>query len=62
MAIKEVWGFDPDEVMRSQKAFVLPERKQIETEDEAEMLDVECARLPFGADAQVYELKRLFRL
>jgi len=59
MGIKAVWGFDPDEVAKAQNAF---QRLTSEEEPEERGSLEKCAGIPSGADSQIYELRRVFRL
>ena len=59
MAMKAVWGFDPDEVERAQGR-LRPGAEGDESFYDA--LQERTARLPRDASSQVYELRRLFRL
>jgi hypothetical protein len=59
MSFKSVWGFDPDEASRAQRMF----RGELETDDFGYNADEErAARIPSDMYAQVYELRRMYRL
>ena len=59
MGIKAVWGFDPDEVVRAQKAF----QRMADQEEAAPDHELEqVVRMPVSVDAQIYQLRRMFRL
>jgi hypothetical protein len=60
VAIKAVWGFDPDEVAKAQArlrsaAAEGPTSSYRPTEENA-------ARIPPDAESQIYELRRIFSL
>ena len=57
MSFKSVWGFDPDEVSRSQE---LSEPNF--DESEYEPADQRLPSMPLDLDAQIYELRRMFGL
>jgi hypothetical protein len=57
MSFKAVWGFDPEEVMKAQQTS-RENREEPVAEDELDGLTV----TPYGDDAQIYELRRMFRL
>lgn len=59
MSFKAVWGFDPEEVMKEQRTF---QREADRVDPCAEDGFEDMAVAPFGDDAQVYELRRMFRL
>lgn len=59
MGLKEVWGFDPDEAAKAQNAFRGVSEAQSSPESVAENL---MARIPANVEAQIYELRRIFRL
>jgi len=59
MSFKDVWGFDPEEMARCEFA------EELETtQEEGSSNDSEhrTPRIPPQEEAQVYELRRLFRL
>jgi len=59
MSFREVWGFDPDSVMKAQ-GFV---QSQPELENFAySAAEERAARIPGDADSQIYELRRMYRL
>jgi hypothetical protein len=59
MSFKAVWGFDPDEVLQAQQyGLNLNHRETPEGIGPAE----ELVKTPVGPDAQVSELRRIFRL
>ena len=59
MSFKSVWGFDPDEASSVQRMF----RGELETDDFAYNADEErAAHIPSDVYAQVYELRRMYRL
>jgi len=59
MAFKAVWGFDPDEALRAQSL----RRSQCDTEDSMyNAAEEHAARIPLDFHAQIYELRRIFRL
>lgn len=59
MSFKSVWGFDPDEASNAQRMF----RGELETDDLAYNAEEErAARIPSDMYAQVYELRRMYRL
>jgi hypothetical protein len=59
MSFKSVWGFDPDEVIRSQE---LRRRESNIDEPEYEPADQRPPSMPLDVDAQIYELRRMFGL
>ena len=61
MSFTAVWGFDPDEVMRAQQLHRLQDQDQEEKSEEVDSAQ-EYLSIPAGADAQLYELRRMFRL
>jgi hypothetical protein len=58
MSFESVWGFDPDKVIQ---AVGLPP-SEIETEFTYSAEEQRAARIPSDLDAQVYELRRMYRL
>jgi hypothetical protein len=58
MSFEAVWGFDPDRVSQ---AVGLPPC-QIETDKFAYREEQRVARIPSDLHAQVYELRRMYRL
>ncbi len=60
MSFEAVWGFDPEDILRTQRAFHNAEEKSVVSEAEPDQ-EVEGVRMPSGFGAQVYELRRLFR-
>jgi len=61
MSFEAVWGFDPERVLQAQNLlqneFVLKAGK-----DQVEMGDgVQEVKIPESVDAQLYELRRMFR-
>jgi hypothetical protein len=67
MSFEAVWGFDPEDILRTQRAFHNAEEKSVVSEAELTQgqeipdQEVEGVRMPSGFGAQVYELRRLFR-
>ena len=64
MGFKAVWGFDPEEVVQARKAS-RPEADQRPGHEATPdlNLDVELGvKVPSGTAAQIYELRRMFRL
>jgi hypothetical protein len=62
MSFEAVWGFDPDEILKTQKAFHnAQEEPSVSEVEPAHDQEVEGARMPSGFSAQVYELRRIFR-
>jgi len=59
MAFKSVWGFDPDETA-SGKPEVTGETDVCDSA--YSLLEQQSARIPSDPGAQVYELRRMFRL
>lgn len=59
MSFEEVWGFDPDEAAKAQ-AFLGGEIAAGETSDNPG--EERAVRIPPDIDAQLYELRRIFRL
>jgi hypothetical protein len=58
MSFEAVWGFDPHKVIQ---AVGLPP-SEIETEFTYSAEEQRAARIPSDLHAQVYELRRLYRL
>ena len=59
MAFKAVWGFDPEEVMREQTEFQqLLNGTSLRSENGLD----EVMNFPSSADAQIHELRWMFRL
>jgi hypothetical protein len=58
MSFETVWGFDPDRVIQ---AVGLPP-SEIETEFTYSAEEQRAARIPSDLHAQVYELRRMYRL
>ena len=58
MSFEAVWGFDPDRVIQ---AVGLPP-SEIETEFTYSAEEQRAARIPSDLHAQVYELRRMYRL
>jgi hypothetical protein len=59
MSFKSVWGFDPDEVARAQDKL---RSKSDDLETSYGPVEQQAARIPTEVDAQIYELRRIFRL
>jgi hypothetical protein len=59
MSFQSVWGFDPDEVIRSQE---LSGRGPNVDESAYDPTDQFLAGIPLDVDAQLYELRRMFGL
>jgi hypothetical protein len=59
MSFQSVWGFDPDEVIRSQE---LKRRESNVDKSEYEPADQHIPNIPVDVDAQIYELRRMFEL
>jgi len=59
MSFKSAWGFDPDEALKTRDVFRGEPESDIfpYTADEQR-----AARIPVDAYAQIYELRRMFRL
>ena len=65
MSFEAAWGFDPEKVLRAQKLFEQVSDATTEGEkSEADLvaIDPQEARIPRGAVAQIYELRRMFLL
>jgi hypothetical protein len=58
MSFEAVWGFDPHKVIQ---AVGLPP-SEIETEFNYSAEEQRAARIPSNLHAQVYELRRMYRL
>jgi hypothetical protein len=58
MSFEAVWGFDPDKVIQ---AVGLPP-SEIETEFTYSAEEQRAARIPSDLHAQIYELRRMYRL
>jgi len=62
MSFEAVWGFDPDQVLKAQNLF----RKEFVRESGGDQGDLDDgareARIPLSDDAQLHELRRMFRL
>jgi hypothetical protein len=58
ISFEPVWGFDPDRVIQ---AVGLPP-SEIETEFTYSAEEQRAARIPSDLHAQVYELRRMYRL
>ncbi len=58
MSFESVWGFDPNKVIQ---AVGLPP-SEIETEFTYSAEEQRAARIPSDLHAQVYELRRMYRL
>ena len=59
MSFESVWGFNPDEVIRSQNLL----RREPEADEPVYGADEQrAARIPSDVDSQILELRRLFRL
>ena len=59
MGLKEVWGFDPDEVAKAQalsRGITQKNQSSYRIDDERE------AHIPRDAESQIIELRRIFRL
>jgi hypothetical protein len=62
MSFEAVWGFDPEEVLKTQRTFHNAEEKSSVSEVESVPdQEVEGVSIPSGLSAQVCELRRLFR-
>ena len=59
MGFKAVWGFDPDEAIKAQQEF---QRTLNGAKRTSEVKFEELADVPSSADAQILELRWLFRL
>jgi hypothetical protein len=59
MSFKSVWGFDPDEVIRSQK---LGRREPDRDESAYASEEQRLPHMPIDDHEQVYELRRMFGL
>jgi len=59
MSFKSVWGFDPDEVMKTQRS-VPGEPDGFESAYEAD--EERAAGIPPDINSQIHELRRMFRL
>ncbi len=69
MSFEAAWGFDPEKVLRAQKFFqqvsdatdpdTIVDRETGEVE--LVVIDPQDIRIPRGAAAQIYELRRMFR-
>jgi hypothetical protein len=59
VGLKEVWGFDPDEVAKAQAL----SRAITQTDQCSYLIDEEReAQIPPDAESQIIELRRIFRL
>jgi hypothetical protein len=59
MSFEAAWGFDPDRAIRAQSLSVF----EIETDKSAYSAEEQrAARIPSDVLAQVYELRRVYRL
>ncbi len=59
MGLKEVWGFDPDEVAKAQAL----SRGMAQKDQSLHCIDDErAARIPGNAASQIIELRRIVRL
>ena len=59
MSFEAAWGFDPDKAIRAQSLAA----SQIETDESTYSAEQQrCARIPSDMHAQVYELRRMYRL
>ena len=56
MAFESVWGFDPDRAIQSE------DLSQSESDTNYSADERRAARIPPNVDAQVYELRRMYRL
>jgi hypothetical protein len=59
MSFRSVWGFDPDEVVRSQE---LSRREPNRDESAHDPIDQPPTGIPVDVDAQIQELRRMFGL
>jgi hypothetical protein len=59
MSFQSVWGFDPDEVIRSQK---LNRQEPNVHESAYDPTDQVLAGIPLDVEAQILELSRIFGL
>jgi hypothetical protein len=59
MSFQSVWGFDPDEVIRSQEH---SRREPNVAESAYDPADRFGLSIPLDLDAQIYELRRMFGL
>jgi hypothetical protein len=59
MSFKSVWGFDPDEVRRSQE---LKQQESNLDDSEHEFADQSPPNMPLDVDAQINELRRMVGL
>lgn len=65
MSFKAVWGFDPTEIEKAKQRYEAADDSPCELGVERQNEDVagdDCAEIPSGAEAQIYELRRMFRL
>jgi hypothetical protein len=66
MSFKAVWGFDPEEVEKARRRLEptgdVPGEPCEERTEEDITNDDRTARIPSGFEAQIYELRRMFRL
>jgi hypothetical protein len=59
VGLKEVWGFDPDEVAKAQALF----RGVAQKDQSFYGIDEErAARIPHNNELQILDLRRIFRL
>ena len=59
MSFKAVWGFDPDEVIKAQRAWrAEPDIRESMSNE----MEEHAARVPVDVYSQIYELRRMFRL
>ena len=59
MSFEAAWGFDPDKVTQDQN---LSESEIDKDKLSYSAEEQRCARIPADVNAQIYELRRIFRL
>jgi hypothetical protein len=57
MSFKDVWGFDPNEVIRTQSLF----RHDSDKDESINEDEQRAARIPVDVYSQICELRRMFR-
>jgi len=65
MSFKAVWGFDPEEIEKARQRYEVADDSPCELGVERPVEDFVSdgwAGIPSGAEAQIYELRRMFRL
>ena len=65
MSFKAVWGFDPTEIKKAKQRYEVADDSPSELGVKRPSEDVtsdDWTEIPSGAEAQIYELRRMFRL